>query len=303
MKTFTSIDPKQLSQQEMHQYLLSAVAPRPICLASTIDALGMVNLSPFSFFNVFSSNPPMLIFSPARRGRDNTIKHTLENVMETQEVVVNVVNYPMVNQVALSSANFPKGEDEFKKAGFRPLKSQMVQPPRVAEAPVSFECVVDRVLPLGDGPGAGNLVLAKVVMMHVETAFLTEENTLAGEQMDLVARMGDQWYTRVTNKSLFKLPKSLGEIGIGVDALPIEAQRSSVLTGNDLGILGNIAQFPSKKEQQAIATLAAVQSLLAAPEASQKEAFHRLAQKFLRSGDPTTALCILLLSEKHHLSI
>lgn len=298
MKTYTSIDPQHISQQQMHQHLLATVTPRPICLASTIDELGMVNLSPFSFFNVFSSNPPILIFSPARRGKDNTIKHTLENVMETQEVVINLVSYSMVNQVALSSADFPKGEDEFIKAGFTPLESHRIRPPRVAEAPVSFECVVDRILPLGDQPGAGNLVLAKVVLMHIDATFINEKKRVEGEHLDLVARMGDHWYTRITDKTLFKLNKSLGRVGIGVVNLPIAAQKSNILTGNDLGILGSIEQLPSRNECSLVKELGAVKALLASPDAAKIEAFHRLAQKYLRNGDPQTALSILILSEE-----
>lgn len=299
MTTHKTINPKKISQREMHQHLLAAVAPRPICLASTIDLKDRVNLSPFSFFNVFSSNPPILIFSPARRGADGSIKHTLENVMEVKEVVVNIVNYSMVNQMALSSADFPKGENEFNKAGFTPLSSQVIRPPRVAEAPVSFECVVDRIIPLGEGPGAGNLVLAQVILMHVQENLLTKENQLDSTRIDQVARMGGQWYNRLNNKSLFKLSTHFKGAVIGVESLPFSSRNSIVLTGNDLGILGCLSALPDEKDRNSALQLSAVQALFKLPSIKQEEAFHRLAQKFLRAGDPQTALSILFLSEEH----
>lgn len=298
MTKYKTINPKKISQREMHQHLLAAVAPRPICLASTIDLKDRVNLSPFSFFNVFSSNPPILIFSPARRGTDGSIKHTLENVMQVKEVVVNIVNYSMVNQMALSSADFPKGENEFNKAGFTPVSSQVIRPPRVAEAPVSFECVVDRIIPLGDNPGAGNLVLAQVILMHVQENLLTKENRLDSTRIDQVARMGGQWYNRLIDKSLFKLSTRIDGTMIGVESLPFSSRNSTVLTGNDLGILGSLSALPDLKNRESTLELSAVQALFKLPIIKQEEAFHRLAQKFLRTGDPQTALSILFLSEE-----
>ena len=298
MTKYKTINPKKISQREMHQHLLAAVAPRPICLASTIDLRDRVNLSPFSFFNVFSSNPPILIFSPARRGTDGSIKHTLENVMQVKEVVVNIVNYSMVNQMALSSADFPKGENEFNKAGFTPVSSQVIRPPRVAEAPVSFECVVDRIIPLGDNPGAGNLVLAQVILMHVQENLLTKENRLDSTRIDQVARMGGQWYNRLIDKSLFKLSTRIDGTMIGVESLPFSSRNSTVLTGNDLGILGSLSALPDLKNRESTLELSAVQAIFKLPIIKQEEAFHRLAQKFLRTGDPQTALSILFLSEE-----
>lgn len=298
MTKYKTINPKKISQREMHQHLLAAVAPRPICLASTIDLKDRVNLSPFSFFNVFSSNPPILIFSPARRGTDGSIKHTLENVMQVKEVVVNIVNYSMVNQMALSSADFPKGENEFNKAGFTPVSSQVIRPPRVAEAPVSFECVVDRIIPLGDNPGAGNLVLAQVILMHVQENLLTKENRLDSTRIDQVARMGGQWYNRLIDKSLFKLSTRIDGTMIGVESLPFSSRNSTVLTGNDLGILGSLSALPDLKNRESTLELSAVQAIFKLPIIKQEEAFHRLAQKFLRTGDPQTALSILFLSEE-----
>jgi len=298
MTKYKTINPKKISQREMHQHLLAAVAPRPICLASTIDLKDRVNLSPFSFFNVFSSNPPILIFSPARRGTDGSIKHTLENLMQVKEVVVNIVNYSMANQMALSSADFPKGENEFNKAGFTPVSSQVIRPPRVAEAPVSFECVVDRIIPLGDNPGAGNLVLAQVILMHVQENLLTKENRLDSTRIDQVARMGGQWYNRLIDKSLFKLSTRIDGTMIGVESLPFSSRNSTVLTGNDLGILGSLSALPDLKNRESALELSAVQAIFKLPIIKQEEAFHRLAQKFLRTGDPQTALSILFLSEE-----
>ena len=302
MTIFKSINPKKISQREMHQYLLAAVAPRPICLASTIDLKDQVNLSPFSFFNVFSSNPPILIFSPARRSKDGSIKHTLENVMEVKEVVVNIVNYSMVQQMALSSADFPKGENEFKKAGFTPMNSQIIRPPRVAQAPVAFECKVNRIIPLGDGPGAGNLILAQVVLMHIKENLLNKENQLDSTRLDLVARLGGQWYNRLINKSLFKLSQDFKGQLLGVDGLPHHIKNSKVLTGNDLGILGSLPALPQQAEQKRIFEIGAVKALFDLPKEDQEEAFHRLAQKILRNGDPQTALSILFLSDEHNLA-
>ena len=245
MSETKSFIPKDLSQGELHGYLLSAVAPRPICFASTISAKGEVNLSPFSFFNVFSSNPPVMIFSPARRGRDNTVKHSYENVKEVAEVTINVVNYSMVEQMSLASTEYARGINEFEKAGFTQIDSDLVKPPRVGEAPVSFECKVTEVIELGDGPGAGNLVLAEVLKIHIREEYLQENGGLDTPKLDLVGRMGGSWYTRASGSSLFEIPKPLRTRGIGVDALPQTAQNSVVLTGNQLGRLGNSEELPA----------------------------------------------------------
>ena len=207
MKNIKSIDPISLETKELHKILLSSIAPRPIAFASTIDSNGNVNLSPFSYFNVFSSNPPILIFSPSRRVRDNTTKHTLENVMETKEVVINVVNFPIVEQMSKSSVEYEKGVNEFIETGLTQVKSLLVKPPRVLESPISFECKVQDIISLGESGGAGQLIIAKVVQIHIDKKFIDNKGDIDSEKLDLVARMGGDWYTRTTKESMFKIPK------------------------------------------------------------------------------------------------
>ena len=207
MKNIKSIDPITLETKELHKILLSSIAPRPIAFASTIDSNGNVNLSPFSYFNVFSSNPPILIFSPSRRVRDNTTKHTLENAMETKEVVINVVNFPIVEQMSKSSIEYEKGVNEFIETGLTQVKSLLVKPPRVLESPISFECKVQDIVSLGDSGGAGQLIIAKVIQIHIDKKFTDKNGDIDNEKLDLVARMGGDWYTRATKESMFKIPK------------------------------------------------------------------------------------------------
>ena len=207
MKNIKSIDPITLETKELHKILLSSIAPRPIAFASTIDSKGNVNLSPFSYFNVFSSNPPILIFSPSRRVRDNTTKHTLENAMETKEVVINVVNFPIVEQMSKSSIEYEKGVNEFIETGLTQVKSLLVKPPRVLESPISFECKVQDIVSLGDSGGAGQLIIAKVIQIHIDKKFTDKNGDIDNEKLDLVARMGGDWYTRATKDSMFKIPK------------------------------------------------------------------------------------------------
>ena len=207
MKNIKSIDPISLETKELHKILLSSIAPRPIAFASTIDSNGNVNLSPFSYFNVFSSNPPILIFSPSRRVRDNTTKHTLENAMETKEVVINVVNFPIVEQMSKSSIEYEKGVNEFIETGLTQVKSMLVKPPRVLESPISFECKVQDIVSLGECGGAGQLIIAKVVQIHIDKKFIDKNGDIDSEKLDLVARMGGDWYTRATKESMFKIPK------------------------------------------------------------------------------------------------
>ncbi|MGV6829093.1 MAG: flavin reductase family protein [Flavobacteriales bacterium] len=244
-----SIQPKDLSTQQLHSYLLASVSPRPIALASTIDVNGNVNLAPFSFFNVFSANPPILIFSPARRVKNNTTKHTLENVLTTKEVVINIVSYDMVQQMSLSSTEYPEGVNEFIKAGFSEINSDIIKPPRVAEAPVQFECKVNDVVALGNEGGAGNLIISEVVKLHINKAILDQEGKIDPLQIDTVARMGGNWYSRAKD-GIFEVEKPLRSLGIGVDALPKFIKNSKILTGNDLGILGNVEKIPTKEEVQ-----------------------------------------------------
>ncbi|MDC8002762.1 flavin reductase family protein [Aureisphaera galaxeae] len=241
------IDPNEISTPQLHGYLLGAVAPRPICFASTVDGAGNVNLSPYSFFNVFSANPPIMIFSPARRVRDNTTKHTLENVLETKEVVINIVSHAMVQQMSLSSTEYAKGVNEFVKAGFTEVPSEKVAPPRVAEAPVQFECKVNDVIALGEEGGAGNLVVAEVVQLHIDEAILNEEGKIDPYKIDTVSRLGGNWYSRA-KEGLFEVEKPLRTQGIGVDALPKAIRLSTVLTGNDLGQLANVETLPTGAE-------------------------------------------------------
>ncbi len=297
MSGFVTIDPSTLDSSALHRHLLTAVAPRPICFASTIDKNGNVNLSPFSFFNVFSSNPPIMIFSPARRGRDNTTKHSLENVLEVDEVVINIVNHAMVHQMSLASTEYDKGVNEFVKAGLTQVKSEKVRPPRVKEAPVSFECKVQQVIPLGDGAGAGNLVLAKVVLMHFGDQYLNDLGQLDTKKLDLVARMGESWYCRASGEALFEIPKPITTKGIGIDQLPKSIRLSKVLTGNDLGQLGNIEAIPNNRDIEAIAKLPELSALLSGKKdaAQRKTAVHKLAQQFIGNGTTETALKILLL--------
>jgi flavin reductase (DIM6/NTAB) family NADH-FMN oxidoreductase RutF len=242
-----SINPHDLSTVQLQAYLQSAVAPRPIAFASTLNAKGQPNLSPFSFFNVFSANPPILIFSPARRVRDNSIKHTLMNVQELQEVVINVVDYAMVQQMSLASTEYAEGVNEFVKAGFTPIPSMLVKPFRVQEAPVQFECKVNQVIALGNQGGAGNLVICEVVKIHISEAVLDEKGAIVQEKLDLVARLGGNWYSRA-NAGLFEVPKPLTTLGIGVDAIPDFVKKSGLFSGNDLGVLANIDALPSPEE-------------------------------------------------------
>lgn len=242
-----SISPKEISTQKLHGYLQSAVGPRPIAFASTIDKDGIPNLSPFSFFNVFSANPPILIFSPARRVRNNTVKHTLINAELNREVVINVVNYDMVQQTSLASTEYEEGVNEFEKAGFTMLASDVVKPFRVKEAPVQFECKVNEIIALGNEGGAGNLVLCEVVKMHISEDILTEDGTIDQYKIDLVSRLGGNWYSR-SNMGLFEVEKPLTTLGIGVDAIPDYIKNNTIFNGNDLGKLGNIETLPDDEE-------------------------------------------------------
>jgi flavin reductase (DIM6/NTAB) family NADH-FMN oxidoreductase RutF len=242
-----SIDPKELETGKFHGLLLGAVAPRPIAFASTIDADGRPNLAPFSFFNVFSANPPIAIFSPARRVRGNTTKHTLHNVEAVKEVVINVVNYDMVQQMNLASTEYPDGVNEFEKAGLTAVASDLVRPFRVKESPVQLECKVREVIKLGDEGGAGNLIVAEIVRMHISEDVLDENGNIDPNKIDLVARMGGDWYCRASGDALFEIAKPGRDHGMGVDAIPEHIRESHVLTGNDLGLLGSVAALPSRE--------------------------------------------------------
>lgn len=290
-----TIEPKSISQKDLHNYLLSAVAPRPIALASTISSDGQINLSPFSFFNVFSSNPPILIFSPARRGRDNSSKHTYDNVLEVKECVINVVNYPIVEQMSLSSTEYDRNVNEFIKSGLTETKSQHVAPPRVAEAPVSFECKVNEVIQLGDQGGAGNLVICEVLLIHLKDEYLNDKGDLDTTKLDLVGRMGESWYTRASGDALFEIPKPLSTLGIGVDQLPDHVFSSEVLSGNDLGRLGNIDKIPPKSEIDAWKRHLKSEKIISEDQLSDIVFIHQLTKDLLNNGESERALKTLLI--------
>ena len=241
-----SIDPKDLPVQKLHQYLLGAIGPRPIAFASTVDAEGKPNLAPFSFFNVFSANPPILIFSPARSGRTNTTKDTYNNVKVVPEVVINVVNYDIVHQMSLASSPYAPGVNEFEKAGFTALKSDNVKPFRVAESPVQFECKVNEVIELGTEGGAGNLIICEVLKIHIHDEVLDSNGMIDQQKIDLVARMGGDWYSRANAESIFEITKPISTCGIGFDALPIDIKSSKILSGNNLGHLAGIEKIPDE---------------------------------------------------------
>ncbi|MBT1685144.1 flavin reductase family protein [Dawidia soli] len=287
-----TIDPKEISLIQLQHHLQSAVTPRPIAFASTVDKEGRVNLSPFSFFNVFGTNPPLLVFSPARRVRDNTTKHTYENVLEVQEVVINIVNYAMVQQASLASTEYARGVNEFIKAGFTEAPSVKVAPPRVAEAPVSMECRVLQVVPTGDQGGAGNLILCEVIYMHIREEILGADGRIDPFKLDAVARLGGDWYCRVQGDAIFKVPKPVDRLGIGVDAIPHVVRYSHYLTGNDLGLLGNVEQLPDAEACQQYRLRAGIHQVL------QKgvDAVHQHAHLLLTHGKVQEAWMLLLLA-------
>ena len=254
-----SLDPKELKVSLLHQYLLHAVAPRPIAFASTIDKDGNVNLSPFSFYNVFSANPPVLVFSPARSGRTGKTKNTFDNVKEVAEVVINVVNYPLVHQMSLTSAEYEKGVNEFVKAGLTEIPSVKIKPPRVKESPVQLECKVINIVELGENGGAGNLIICEIVMIHIDENIIDPQTQMIDQQkIDLVSRLGGDWYGRASGNSVFKIAKPLTTIGMGVDGIPEHIRMSKVLTGNHLGQLGNIEHLPTSEEVRNYKTSGAI---------------------------------------------
>lgn len=273
-----------------------AVAPRPICFASTIDKAGNVNLSPFSYFNFMSTTPPICVFSPLTRMRDGKDKHTLENIREVPEVVINIVNYDMVQQTSLSSTEYPKGVDEFEKSGFSATPSKHIRPPRVAESPVQLECKVRDVITFAEAGGSGNLVIAEVVAMHIKSHLLDEDDHIDQAGLDLVARLGGNWYCRVTADNLFEVPKPLRKMGIGVDQLPEDIRNSAILTGNQLGLLANIEALPQKDDSivHDEHTLSLLTMWKDDPVQLRNE-LQRHAAKLLDEGDIDLAWQVLLL--------
>jgi hypothetical protein len=286
-----SIDPKDVSSAKLQGYLQSAVGPRPIAFASTIDKNGVPNLSPFSFFNIFSANPPILIFSPARRVRDNTIKHTLINAEATREVVINVVNYDIVQQTSLSSSEYPDGVNEFIKAGFTAIPSVLVKPYRVAQSPVQFECKVNEIISLGTQGGAGNLVICEIVKMHISESVLDENGNIDPVKIDLVSRMGGNWYSRA-NQGLFEVAKPITTLGIGVDQIPNFIKESAVFDGNDLGKLANIETLPTTEEINIfVKQNFAVKGILSSDDQLKK---FKKAKEYLDQNDLDSAWKVLL---------
>lgn len=286
-----SINPNEISVPKLHGYLLGSVAPRPIAFASTVDADGNPNLAPFSFFNVFSANPPIMVFSPARSVRDNTTKHTLDNCIATKEVVINVVNYDMVHQMSLASTAYAKGVNEFEKAGFSMLASENVKPFRVAESPVQFECKVTNVFALGEEGGAGNMIVCEVVKVHIQEDILDNEGKIDQHKIDLVARAGGSFYSRA-KEGFFEIPKPIATLGIGVDAIPEHIKNSTILTGNDLGILGNSVAMPTPEEVKTY--MKEAKEACPHVEKASTEDMHKKAQDYLKKGNVDIAWKILL---------
>lgn len=299
MNQYTTLDPNALEQAEVHRHLLSAVAPRPICFASTINTKGEVNLSPFSFFNVFSTHPPTLIFSPARRARDGSTKDSYNNAQQVPEVVINIVNHAIVQQMALSSHPYPKKVDEFKKSGLTPIQSKQVKPPRVGESPASFECKVEKIIPLGDRGGSGNLIFCRVVLIHIQNRYLDPQGYLDPYTLDLVGRLGKNTYVRATPEALFELESTGKALGMGVDQLPQSIRLSPVLTGNDLGRLGQLSKMPPIEEINKLLESEVIQKICRQGDLRSKRLkLHRLAQKILENNDPTEALRILMFADQ-----
>lgn len=270
-----------------------AISPRPICFASTIDKDGNVNLSPFSFFNMMGQNPPICVFSPLRKMRDGSTKHTLENVWEHPECVINIVNYNMVQQQSLASVEYPKGVNEFVKAGFTELPSELVKPPRVAESPIQFECKVREVISVTDQPGAANLVIAEIVRMHVQEDLLDENDKVSPYDLDLVARMGGDYYCRVIPESIFEVEKPTRTIGLGIDQLPDEVKNSNYLTGNNLGQLGNVEKLPT--DEMILNFKEQLTERLDIQKFKSVEVRHQVAAKLLEQGDVNGAWYWLLM--------
>lgn len=291
------LDLNTLKTAEKQYYLQHVVAPRPICFASTIDKDGHVNLSPFSFFNLFSSNPPVVIFSPARRVRDNTTKHTLQNVLEVPEVVINMVTYDMVQQVSLASCEYPEDVNEFIKAGFTEESATLIRPPMVKESKVKMECKVLEVKPLGHEGGAGNLVICEVLRMHMDDSLFNEEHKLDQRKIEHVARLGGDWYCRVNETNLFRVEKPNTQLGIGVDALPPAVRNSSFLSGNDLGQLANVHAYPEIEPSFDDAHLKQIIQYYSINPPEMEKELQLYAKKLLAAGNVHAAWQVLLAAE------
>jgi flavin reductase (DIM6/NTAB) family NADH-FMN oxidoreductase RutF len=293
MRSFT---PSDLSNVELHGILLGSIGPRPIAFASTVNKEGVANLSPFSYFNVFSANPPILIFSPARRGRDNTTKHSYENAKAHPEVVINIVDFSIVQQMSLSSTEYPEGVNEFEKAGLTAIPSDMVKPPRVKESPVQYECKVNEIVELGKEGGAGNLIICEIVKIHVREDLINGKLQIDQTKIDTVGRMGGDYYTRAHGAALFEVAKPLRTMGIGVDQIPAEIRNSSILSGNDLGLLGNVEELPNETDVNEY-RLTELSDLFVALEDSPSELekqLHVKAHELLGEGNVNEAWMTLM---------
>lgn len=294
MSTFHSFSPDTIAVADRQRLLTSLIAPRPIAFVSTVDTQGKVNLSPFSFFNVFSANPPVLIFSPARRGRDNTTKHSYENLKEVPEACVSIINYPMVQQISLASTEYDKGVNEFVKAGFTAIESDLIRPPRVAESPASFECKVNDIIELGKEGGAGNLMISEIIKIHLNNKYLDNDGNPDIQKLDLVGRNGGMWYTRASGDALFEVQKPTRVHGMGVDQLPDHVQQSTILTGNDLGILGGIANPPTEDEIKSLRASDEFETLTKQYQGEElKHTIHSLAAELIRQDERERALTYL----------
>lgn len=285
-----TIDPRETPLAKVQSWFQGVIVPRPIALASTVDKAGNVNLSPFSFFNIFSLHPPILVFSPARSGRNNSTKHSYENILEVPEVVINIASYSMVEQVSLASMEYPKGVNEFTKTGLTAVYSKQVKPPRVGESPAAFECLVKQVIPLGDQGGAGNLVICEVVLAHFKEEIIDDQGRIDPQKVDAVARMGNDYYCRAYGENIFVVPKPKGKMAVGLDQIPEPIRRSTILTGNDLGRLGNIEKLPDIEEVEKAKGRPEVQQALKEGE----ESVHRLVQKIIKGGRMEEAWRVLM---------
>jgi flavin reductase (DIM6/NTAB) family NADH-FMN oxidoreductase RutF len=288
------ITPDSVATKDFHALLLGSVSPRPICFASTVDEQGNPNLAPFSFFNVFGAKPPILVFSPARRVRDNTTKHTLQNIEATKEVVINMVSYNMVQQQSLASCEYPQGVNEFEKAGFTPVASDLVKPFRVKESPVNLECKVLDIIYTGQEGGAGNLIICEVVKMHINDSVLDEKGMIDPHKIDLVARMGGDYYCRASGDSVFVVPKPNLQLGIGIDKLPLGIRQSKILTGNELGVLGNSTSIPVVSDNVQDTRLKEIFNTYQDGSDELVDALHKYAQELIKRNQIDSAWQVLL---------
>ncbi|MCX6274359.1 MAG: flavin reductase family protein [Bacteroidetes bacterium] len=291
-----TIKPGEIKTAQMHAYMLASIAPRPIAFASTVDKNGIPNLAPFSFYNAFGSNPPVIVFSPARRVRDNTIKHTLENIYETKEVVINAVSYAMVQQTSLASCEYPKGVNEFTKAGFTAIASELVKPFRVKESPVQMECKVLEIKETGYEGGAANLIVCEIILMHINENVLNEAGKIDPDKIDLVARMGGDLYCRASGKALFEVAKPNTKLGLGIDSIPERIRLSRILTGNNLGQLGNADELPSPEDIAILKNAESMKAILHSTGTKEEieNLIHMQAKKLLDEGNVADAWKTLL---------